>query len=114
MQKTVDYTDCHWGKIMPMRYPQPDEIIKALRLEPLEVSATGTGEALGVDHKTLSCIVNGKSGMSPEIALRSSIAVYPLSEGWLNQRAPHDSCQADQHRADLGGQPAMGSMTAHA
>ena len=54
--------------------PHPGEIIKELCLEPLELSITAAADALGVSRKTLSSIINGKAGISPEMAVRLSIA----------------------------------------
>lgn len=50
--------------------PHPGEIIRELCLEPLGLSVTATAEALGVSRKTLSAILNGKAGISPEAALQ--------------------------------------------
>jgi len=55
--------------------PHPGEIIREFCLEPLELSVTATAEALGVSRKTLSSILNGHAGISPEMALRR--CVYP-------------------------------------
>jgi antitoxin HigA-1 len=81
--------------------PHPGEIIKALCLEPLGVSITEAAEALGVSRKTLSSIINGKSGISPEMAVRLSIAFDTSSESWLNQQTQYDLWQAEQHRQEL-------------
>ena len=81
--------------------PHPGEIIKALCLEPLGISITEAAEALGVSRKTLSSIVNGKSGISPEMAVRLSIAFDTSSESWLNQQTQYDLWQAEQHRKEL-------------
>lgn len=54
--------------------PHPGEIIRELCMEPLGLSVTGAAEALGVSRKMLSNIINGKSGISPEMAVRLSIA----------------------------------------
>ena len=50
--------------------PHPGEVIKELCLEPLGLSVTDAAKALGVSRKTLSAIMNGRSGISPEMALR--------------------------------------------
>jgi len=50
--------------------PHPGEIIKELCLEPLGISITEAAKALGVSRKTLSSIINGKAGISPEMAVR--------------------------------------------
>jgi addiction module HigA family antidote len=81
--------------------PHPGEIIKELCLEPLELSVTEAAEALGVSRKTLSSIINGKSGISPEMAVRLSIAFDTSSESWLNQLMQYDLWQAEQHRKEL-------------
>ena len=81
--------------------PHPGEIIKELCLEPLGVSVTEAAKALGVSRKTLSSIINGKAGISPEMAVRLSIAFSTSSESWLNQQTQYDLWQAEQHRKNL-------------
>ncbi|MGB5199973.1 MAG: HigA family addiction module antitoxin [Sedimenticolaceae bacterium] len=81
--------------------PHPGEILKELCLEPLGVSVTEAAKALGVSRKTLSSIINGKAGISPEMAVRLSIAFNTSSESWLNQQTQYDLWQAEQHRKNL-------------
>jgi addiction module HigA family antidote len=81
--------------------PHPGEIIKELCLEPLGVSITDAAKALGVSRKTLSSIVNGNAGISPEMAVRLSIAFNTSSESWLNQQTQYDLWEAEQHRKEL-------------
>ncbi len=85
--------------------PHPGEIIQELCLEPLELSVTSAAAALGVSRKTLSSIINGRSGISPEMAVRLSIAFNTSSESWLNQQAQYDLWFAEQHRKDLNVTP---------
>jgi antitoxin HigA-1 len=66
--------------------PHPGEVIRDLCLEPLGLSVTDAAEALGVSRKTLSSILNGRSGISPEMALRLSKAFNTSPESWLNQQ----------------------------
>lgn len=56
---------------------------------------------LGVSRKTLSSIINGKAGISPEMAVRLSIAFNTSSESWMNQQSQYDLWQAEQHRNEL-------------
>ena len=70
--------------------PHPGEIIRELCLEPLGLSVTATADALGVSRKTLSSILNGHAGISPEMALRLSIAFNTTPESWLNQQVQYD------------------------
>ena len=81
--------------------PHPGEIIKELCIEPLGLTITEAAKALGVSRKTLSSIVNGKAGISPEMAIRLSIAFDTSSESWLNQQTQYDLWQAEQRRNEL-------------
>ena len=81
--------------------PHPGEIIKELCLEPLEISVTAAADGLGVSRKTLSSILNGRAGISPEMAIRLSIAFETSAESWLNQQAQYDLWQAEQSRDSL-------------
>ena len=81
--------------------PHPGLIIKELCLEPLGVTVTDAAKALGVSRKTLSSIINGKAGISPEMAVRLSIAFNTSSESWMNQQSQYDLWQAEQHRNEL-------------
>jgi addiction module HigA family antidote len=70
--------------------PHPGEIIRELCLEPLEITVTRASAALGVSHKTLSAILNGRASITPEMAIRLSIAFDTTAESWLNQQAQYD------------------------
>jgi len=50
--------------------PHPGEIVKEFYVEPLNLTVTKAAESLGVAMKTFSMLLNGKSGISPEMALR--------------------------------------------
>ena len=81
--------------------PHPGEIIRELCLEPLGVSVTKAAESLGVSRKTLSSILNGRAGISPEMAIRLSIAFDTSPESWLNQQSQYDLWQAEKNRDSL-------------
>jgi addiction module HigA family antidote len=85
--------------------PHPGEIIKELCLEPLELSITAAADALGVSRKTLSSILIGTAGISPELAVRLSIAFNTSSESWMNQQTQYDLWQAEAHRNELHVKP---------
>ncbi len=70
--------------------PHPGEVIRSLCLEPLGLSVTDAAKGLGVSRKTLSAILNGRAGISPEMALRLSMAFDTTPESWLNQQAQYD------------------------
>lgn len=81
--------------------PHPGEVLKEFCLEPLNLTVTEAAKGLGVSRKTLSAILNGKSGISPEMAVRLSIAFNTSSESWLNQQSQYDLWRAEQHRKEL-------------
>lgn len=81
--------------------PHPGEVLKSLCLEPLGVTITEAAEALGVSRKTLSAILNGRAGISPEMAVRLSIAFNTSAESWMNQQVQYDLWHAEQRRKKL-------------
>ena len=81
--------------------PHPGEVIRDLCLEPLELSVTVAAEGLGVSRKTLSAILNGHAGISPEMALRLSIAFETSPESWLNQQNQYDLWAARKAKKKL-------------
>lgn len=70
--------------------PHPGEVLRKLCLEPLGLSVTQAAKALGVGRKTLSSVLNGRAGISPEMAVRLSIAFDTTAESWLNQQTQYD------------------------
>jgi antitoxin HigA-1 len=81
--------------------PHPGEVLRELCLEPLGLSVTAAAQALGVSRKTLSTLLNGHAGISPEMAVRLSIAFDTSAESWLQQQMHYDLWQAEQHRSEL-------------
>jgi antitoxin HigA-1 len=67
----------------------------------LGLSVTEAAKALGVSRKTLSAILNGRARISPEMAVRLSIAFGTSAESWLNQQTQYDLWHAEQHRKRL-------------
>ena len=76
--------------------PHPGEILRELCLEPLGLSVTRAAEALGVSRKTVSAILNGRAGISPEMAIRLSKAFGTSAESWLNQQVQYDLWVAEK------------------
>ncbi len=81
--------------------PHPGEIIRELCLKPLGVSVSEASRALGVSRKALSELVNGHTGVSPEMAIRLSIAFDTTPESWLTQQTQYDLWKAWAKRKDL-------------
>lgn len=81
--------------------PHPGEILRELCLAPLGLSVTEAAAALGVSRKTLSSILNGRAGISPEMAVRLSIAFGTSAESWLRQQLQYDLALAETRRPKL-------------
>jgi addiction module HigA family antidote len=81
--------------------PHPGEVLRQLCLEPLNVTVTDAARSLGVSRKALSSILNGRTGISPEIAIRLSIAFDTSPESWLNQQVQYDLWHAEKNRKSL-------------
>ena len=81
--------------------PHPGEVLKELCIEPLNLTVTEAAEALGVSRKTLSAILNGRAGISPEMAIRLAKAFGTSPESWLNQQMQYDLWQAEQTVGDI-------------
>lgn len=82
---------------MPMHNPpHPGEFIQATYLAPFGLSVRGLADTLGVAPSTLARVVSGKSGISPEMALRLSRALGRSPESWLAMQDNHDLWQARQ------------------
>jgi addiction module HigA family antidote len=81
--------------------PHPGEVLRELCLEPLGLSVTDAAKALGVARKTLSAILNGRSGISPQMAIRLGKAFDTSPESWLTQQIQYDLWEAVQRSSEL-------------
>jgi addiction module HigA family antidote len=79
--------------------PHPGEVIRELCLQPLRISVTDAARGLGVTRKALSELLNGKSGVSPSMALRLAIAFDSSPESWLNMQQQYDLYHARKNPA---------------
>jgi addiction module HigA family antidote len=83
---------------MEMHNPaHPGEVIRELCLKPLGLSVTAAAEGLGVTRKTLSELLNGHSGVSPEMAIRLEKVGWSDAESWLRMQLQRDLWEARQH-----------------
>jgi len=79
--------------------PHPGEHVRDDCLEPLDLTVTDAARALGVSRKTLSQILNGRAGISPEMAVRLSKAFGSTARHWLQLQMNYDLWHAER-RAD--------------
>lgn len=74
--------------------PHPGEVIKELCVEPLGLTVTDAAKGLGVSRTSLSELLNGRRGVSPEMAIRLSVAFGGSAESWVTQQAQYDLWKA--------------------
>ena len=73
--------------------PHPGGVVLRQCIEPLGLTITDAAAALGVTRTTLSELVNGRRGISPEMAVRLSRVFGGSAESWLTQQAHYDLSQ---------------------
>ena len=86
---------------MPMKNPvHPGRIVKHDCLEPLGLSVAEGAKILGVTRQALNNVVTGKSGISPEMAIRLTKAFGSTEETWLRMQLAYDLAGArkNEHR----------------
>jgi len=87
---------------MPMKNPpHPGHSIKDACLDPLNLSVTEGAKVLGVARHTLSRVINGQAGISPEMAIRLEKAGWSNADHWLGVQAAYDLAQARHHEGDI-------------
>ena len=87
---------------MPMKNPpHPGHSIKDACLEPLNLSVTDAANILGVARHTLSRVINGQAGVSPEMAIRLERAGWSNADHWMRLQAAYDLAQARLNAADI-------------
>ena len=82
---------------MPMKNPpHPGHSIKDGCLDPLGLSVTDAAERLGVARQTLSRLIHGHTGISPEMAIRLENMGWSTADAWVRMQADYDLAQATQ------------------
>jgi antitoxin HigA-1 len=87
---------------MAMKNPvHPGRIVREDCLEPLGLSVTAAANVLGVTRQTLNNLVNGKSGVSPEMAIRLAKAFGSTPETWLRMQIAYDLAIAMRGESEI-------------
>jgi addiction module HigA family antidote len=87
---------------VPMKNPpHPGGVVLRECIEPLGLTITNAAAALGVTRTTLSELVNGKRGISPEMAVRLSKVFGGSAESWLTQQGHYDLAHVHADRIKL-------------
>jgi addiction module HigA family antidote len=74
--------------------PHPGEIIREDCLKPLELTVTEAALRLGVSRQSMSELINGRNGVSADMALRLEKAGWSTALSWLRNQAAYDLWQA--------------------
>jgi addiction module HigA family antidote len=85
--------------------PHPGRSIRDACLDPLNLSVTEGAERLGVARHTLSRVINGHAGVSPEMAIRFEKMGWSTAESWLRLQTAHDLARARKVMADTEVRP---------
>ena len=87
---------------MPMKNPvHPGQVVRHDCLEALGLSVTEGAKVLSVTRQALNNVVNGKAGISPEMAIRLSKAFGSTAETWLQMQVAYDLAQARKHESKI-------------
>ena len=85
--------------------PHPGLSVRHDCIEPSSLTITEAAEILGVTRQTLNNLVNGKSGISADMAIRLDKAFGGGAEAWLRLQMAYDLAQARQHEGDIKVKP---------
>jgi len=98
----VDLLEHKKGPTMPMKNPpHPGHSIKDACLEPLGLSVTEGAKVLGVARHTLSRVINGQAGISPEMAIRLEKAGWSNADQWMRVQSAYDLAQARRNEGEI-------------
>ena len=81
--------------------PHPGRLVRQECLEPLNLSVTAGAQALGVTRQALNNLVNGRAGISAEMAVRLAAAFGGSAEAWVRMQANYDLAQVKRREAEI-------------
>ena len=81
--------------------PHPGEVIREFCIKALGLTVTDAAKGLGVSRKALSELLNGHSGISPEMAVRLSKGFGGSAESWLTQQMQYDLAQVEKRASTI-------------
>ena len=85
--------------------PHPGLSVRLNCLEPFSLSVTEGAKVLGVSRTTLSRLINGQAGVSPDMAIRLSKAFGATPDIWIRLQAAYDLAQARLHENEINVKP---------
>ncbi|PWB46583.1 MAG: addiction module antidote protein, HigA family [Candidatus Methylomirabilota bacterium] len=93
--------------------PHPGRIVRQECIEPLGLTVTDAAARLGITRQALNNLVNGKAGISPEMAIRLSKAFGSSPEVWLGIQMEYDLAQAVKQAGQIKVKRITVAISAH-
>jgi addiction module HigA family antidote len=84
-----------------MKTPLPQPLHTPRCIEPLSLTTTAAAKILGVTRQTLNNLINGKNGISADMAIRLDKTFGCDAETWLRLQMTYDLAQARQHEGEI-------------
>lgn len=81
-----------------LNHPHPGTTIRDLVIEPLGLSVTEAAKKLSMSRSALSRVLNGKAGISPDLAIRLEMAGISTARFWIALQSEYDLEQAKKHK----------------
>ncbi len=84
-----------------LRPSHPGRFVRTEVIEPLGLSVTGAAEALGVTRQALSALLNGRAGLSTDMALRIEKAFGPKMDTLMRMQTAYDIAAAREREGTI-------------
>lgn len=81
---------------MMKNHPHPGELLREDVLLPLGIEVTDAAQRLGMSRTTLSRVINGRAGISPDLAIRLERAGVSTARFWMTLQTNYELSQAEQ------------------
>ncbi|HKZ11659.1 MAG TPA: HigA family addiction module antitoxin [Rhodanobacteraceae bacterium] len=78
--------------------PHPGELLREDVLQPLGIEVTEAAQRLGLSRTTLSRVINGRAGISPDLAIRLERAGVSTARFWMTLQANYELAHAEQRK----------------
>ena len=83
---------------MMKNHPHPGELLREDVLLPLDIEVTDAAHRLGMSRTTLSRVINGRAGISPDLAVRLERAGVSTARFWMTLQTNYELSQAEQRK----------------
>jgi addiction module HigA family antidote len=83
---------------MMKNHPHPGALLREDVLAPLGIEVTDAAQRLGMSRTTLSRVINGRAGISPDLAIRLERAGVSTARFWMTLQANYALAQAEQRK----------------